>query len=354
MTESNDFDSIPENAEEDELFLLGLALHLDDATNPEHCNEDDVNASAAAAAAAAAKVTIPRQQQQPQYMSRKPLWWKRKSGNTTKGQRRALNDPAMQRFKLLHNKPAVYGEKFQWNQVFNNTANERNKEIWLELGFGLGDNLLCLAARSRSTAVSDQYFVGAEVHAAGVGAVLSRMQSGIQQPQHYWDGYTLFDESTRICYTAPRACNDVDCNTTTLYDHVRIYAGDGTKLMHRIPDQSVDTVLVAFPDPFPRDQEQPWRLLQLEVLTELRRIVTGRVYLATDHEGYHKWSHQQVETFNRHRQMQASSPTDPAAAVFALVAPTPDRSTWLPVVSKYEQKAWDEGRTTHLSCWEAR
>ena len=34
------------------------------------------------------------------------------------------------------------------------------------------------------------------------------------------------------------------------------------------------------------------------------------------------------------------------------VTPTPDRSSWLPVVSYYEQKGIDEGRKTMLQCWE--
>ena len=34
------------------------------------------------------------------------------------------------------------------------------------------------------------------------------------------------------------------------------------------------------------------------------------------------------------------------------VTPTPNRSSWLPVVSYYEQKGIDEGRKTMLQCWE--
>lgn len=33
------------------------------------------------------------------------------------------------------------------------------------------------------------------------------------------------------------------------------------------------------------------------------------------------------------------------------VKPIPNRREWLPAVSRYEQKGWDEGRQTMLSCW---
>jgi len=44
---------------------------------------------------------------------------------------------------------------------------------------------------------------------------------------------------------------------------------------------------------------------------------------------------------------------DDKRVAFRLVEPCPDRSEWLPAISRYEQKGWDEGRTTKLSCWEA-
>lgn len=298
---------------------------------------------------------------QQQYTCKKPIWWKRQSGKgASKGQRRAMNHPDMQRFKL--EKPSIYGSKLQWNQVFDidttTTMNSHDsKEIWLELGFGLGDNLLCLASQPTQ---QSRYYVGAEVHTAGIGTIFSRMHSGIQQ-HRYWDGYTLFGvgDETKARLAPAAAATIPNASTTTeilsdLYNHVRIYMGDGTKLLHSIPDQSVAAVLVTFPDPFPQNHQQHWRLLQLEILSELRRVLTGRLYLATDHQGYHDWSHQQVQTFNCRQRDDDCGTERPAAAVFGLVEPTPDRAFWLPVVSKYEQTGRNEGQTTWLSCWEAR
>ena len=185
------------------------------------------------------------------------------------------------------------------------------------------------------------------------------------------------------------------------YSNLRLHSGDGVKLLLRIPSHSVDAVLVTFPDPFfddycenEQDRRDPQdhhytecRLLQLNVLAQMWRVLvassssslstpstSGRLYLATDHSGYHAWSHQQVERFNRQKlqkqqllhgsQSRGRSTTGSnndhisntkttGVAHFALIDPTPDRRQWLPVISKYEQKGWNEGRSTHLSCWEA-
>jgi tRNA G46 methylase TrmB len=115
--------------------------------------------------------------------------------------------------------------------------------------------------------------------------------------------------------------------------------------------------LITFPDPFMGKHQEHWRLMQISVLVELRRILTGRLYLATDHEGYHEWSHAQVDAFNslqrlQHESSSSSTNNSSKCKQFELVESTPDRSLWLPVVSKYEQKGWDEGRVTWLSCWQ--
>ena len=39
--------------------------------------------------------------------------------------------------------------------------------------------------------------------------------------------------------------------------------------------------------------------------------------------------------------------------LFRLIEPCPDRSEWLPAVSRYERKGLEEGRSTKLSCWMA-
>jgi hypothetical protein len=175
--------------------------------------------------------------------------------------------------------------------------------------------------------------------------------------------------------------------------------GDGIKLLPYIPDSSISAVLITFPDPFMGTNQSSFRILQLDVLDQIRRILVspapvpqcensitassslcrldspggGRLYLATDHEGYHEWSNEQVTKFNdqtMQHNTQARVYTELSSTLgddditnvcllpnsisgaFKAVEPLPDRSLWLPIVSKYEQKGYDEGRKTYLSCWE--
>jgi tRNA G46 methylase TrmB len=294
------------------------------------------------------------------------------------------------------NKPSDHSkrQKLEWKNVFPNYNELHGDEIWFEIGFGLGDNLLCLSAldQASNNTKCQTYYIGAEMHKGGVGTICTRIQSSIEN-QQFWTDYTLFDPSSSFRRNLDHT------ETRPSYNNVRIYMGDGTKLLPFIPDNSMSAVLVTFPDPFMGTNQSSFRLLQIDVLEQVRRILTcsssilsvnssekestdsiasstkqlaGRLYLATDHFGYHEWSHKQVDAYNRMKSQSAPtcvsasddlSPTNgndmvqlavESHGLFKLVEPTPDRSLWLPVISKYEQKALDEGRQTYLSCWEAR
>ena len=104
------------------------------------------------------------------------------------------------------------------------------------------------------------------------------------------------------------------------------------------------------------------------------------MFLATDHAGYHQWAHdmvasQQLEEPQQQQQQQYfhQEPADLFATgsdssnvnnsndndssgnsyccAWQEVKPVPNRREWLPAISHYEQKAWDDGRQTILSCW---
>jgi tRNA G46 methylase TrmB len=372
------------------------------------------------------------------YTSKKPLWWRRQSGRKiSKRQRQAIQEIQQLGYQLHLSTRNVQGnlddlppphqnserQIVQWDFVFptlcrtkidslstsdapfhdRTTAFDRNNvvlpddEIWLELGFGLGDNLLCLASNQKygkldvnSTGNDNdacdrgrkRFLVGAEIHSGGIGTLCTRIQSAIQN-QSYWTDYTLFRGDRVLPESIHNSVNiEASNGTKTLYDNVRIYMGDGTKLLPHIPSGSVSVVLITFPDPFMGTNQSSYRLLQIDVLLQIRRILIsptpkttfnennsssicggGRLYLATDHIGYHQWSHEQVEIFNgmqSQTQLKISAAcsnrclqTKVTAETFRLIQPTPDRSLWLPVISKYERKGWDEGRQTYLSCWEA-
>jgi tRNA G46 methylase TrmB len=268
-------------------------------------------------------------------------------------------------------------------------AGHMSREIWLEIGFGRGENLLALAHRKRAS--PGTCFVGAEVHPPGTGTLCTRVLQGMKSHQ-YWTDYTIYtsvcdprdnvvDSSNPILIprtsstrtqpsssasvpgdqdNEPSCARDKFSSTADPYSNLRIFTGDGVKLLPYIPSASLEVVLVTFPDPFPKEDQAQWRVIQRHTLLEIHRVLkpgTGRLFLATDHEGYHQWTHQLVEQTNTEWAIGTldNTTTDeqhsPTRVGFRLVEPCPDRMDWLPVVSRYEQKGWEEGRSTKLSCW---
>jgi len=300
------------------------------------------------------------------YNSKKPQWWYRVSASTSRAQKRAMRAILTEERRL----PKIqYGRFYEWREIFPSTKDDHDDhDIWIELGFGRGENLLALAHRKHNDAVS---LIGMEMHQSGVGTTCRRMQKGLEGGQH-WTDYTLYSSAMdpNTCPTEgeskidPEMTEDVpeisatsdptvDCHhlpKNDLYGNLRLWPGDGVKLFPKIPDSSIACILLTFPDPFPEDREIEWRLIQVSTLREIHRILrktsgrpfSGRFFLATDHEGYHKWSHDCVNLLNKDHLM------------LELIEPCPDRLEWLPAVSHYEEKGWNEGRRTQLSCWVAR
>ena len=270
------------------------------------------------------------------YNGHKPKWWKNLCGKATKSQKRAMTE-ILRDYQLPR---TPYGSFLNWKEIFPACS-----EIWLELGFGRGENLLALAHRkSRNTA-----FVGAEIHQPGVGTICQRMQEAIRE-SIYWSDYVAYSavldphhHDSTTTTDAPIANDDFRDMQGDAYSNVRIYVGDGVKLLPYISSSSLTAVLVTFPDPFPREQQKQWRLIQTATIVEMHRILKtgGRLFLATDHEGYHDWTHSVINILNQEKTR------------FILVDPCPDRVEWLPAISRYEHKGWDEGRITRLSCWQA-
>ena len=117
----------------------------------------------------------------------------------------------------------------------------------LEIGFGDGHNLAELARRH-----PEQDFLGCEVHSPGVGRLLLSMEA---------------DHLT----------------------NVRVYPDDAVPfLRERVADASLDTLLIYFPDPWPKKRHHKRRLVQADtaVLFASKLKRGGTLQLATDWEDY--------------------------------------------------------------------
>ncbi len=160
----------------------------------------------------------------------------RREGRLTTAQKRAL-----EKFLPLYAFPASEAA-VDFAAIFG-----RRAPTTLEIGFGNGDALADLAA-----AHPERNYIGVEVHRPGVGRLLMRLaRAGIE--------------------------------------NVRIADRDGTQVLrNEIPDDSLDEILVYFPDPWPKKRHHKRRLIQSEfaLMISAKLAVGGRLELATDWPEY--------------------------------------------------------------------
>lgn len=117
----------------------------------------------------------------------------------------------------------------------------------LEIGFGNGENLAMLAGRH-----PERDYLGVEVHDPGVGHLLLRIER---------------EE----------------------LGNVRIARHDAVEVVARwLPPACLDEVLVLFPDPWHKKRHHKRRLVQVDFLAQLARVMTAdaRLHLATDWAEY--------------------------------------------------------------------
>ena len=315
------------------------------------------------------------------YISRKPRWWKRLAGRRgTAAQRKAIGRMTQQGYVLP--KLCKYQHELNLEKVFQESPSRRakaicpeevlspmieddsgsgdlhsnpanvakHKDVCLEIGFGLGDNILTNAIK-----FPNRYFIGAEIHQPGVGIALMRMEKAIKT-KTYWLDQTWFDESDKVKVeerqesrtSTDRAKPDDDVDDDYQpYDNLRIFAGDGIKLLGFLPDKSLDEIYLTFPDPWPQEQHQQWRVIQEETVQMIGRILkpSGRFYLATDAINFDKWTQRIFQTV-QDKEIESKGSTE-----WEAIDPCPDRRSWLPAISKYEEKGVEEGRYTVCRCW---
>jgi len=159
-----------------------------------------------------------------------------RAGRMTDAQQRAY-DEGWQRF----------GIEYDGQSLDIDTAFDRSARRVLEIGFGMGQSLVEMAAADPGA-----NFIGVEVHRPGVGKLLHAMgEQGV--------------------------------------DNIRIYCHDAVEVLRNsIAPDSLDTVQIFFPDPWHKKRHHKRRLIQPPFVKLLRsRIRPGGVlHLATDWENY--------------------------------------------------------------------
>lgn len=117
----------------------------------------------------------------------------------------------------------------------------------LEIGFGMGDSLLQMAQAAPET-----HFIGIEVHTPGVGRLLAgAAAAGLK--------------------------------------NLRVYREDAVKILEDVlPEHSLDSIQLYFPDPWPKTKHHKRRLVQPAFLSLLARKLKpgGTLHIATDWKDY--------------------------------------------------------------------
>ncbi len=161
----------------------------------------------------------------------------RREGRLTKGQEMALdkNWPVMG--INFAQAPLVWSEVYQ----------RENAPVVLEIGFGMGASFVEMAKNA-----PEKNFLGIEVHTPGVGACLM-------------------------------AAEEAELS------NLRVMCHDAVEVFeHMIPDGSLDTVQLYFPDPWHKARHHKRRIVQPEFAEMVRKKlkIGGIFHMATDWENY--------------------------------------------------------------------
>lgn len=129
--------------------------------------------------------------------------------------------------------------------IVNSDSANAAKQI-VEIGFGMGDSLLAMAEQ-----FPDYQFIGIDIYRAGIGSVLN----------------TLHQRNLK---------------------NIRLINDDAVNVLANFPNHSIDTLLIFFPDPWPKKRHHKRRLIQPDfinlVIKKLK--VGGYLHIATDWKPY--------------------------------------------------------------------
>lgn len=180
-----------------------------------------------------------------------------RNGRLTKAQSAAMQN-LLPEFGIAYSENQV----LDFSTVFGtaNDATFQPKPVWLEIGFGNGDALLDMASRYPQT-----NFIGVEVHEPGVGQALMGIESR-------------------------------ELHNVKIIQHDAIEV-----LQNMIPAESLQRVLLFFPDPWRKKRHFKRRIVQTEFIELVAdKLDTGGVlHCATDWQDYAQWMLEKLNACKR-------------------------------------------------------
>jgi tRNA (guanine-N7-)-methyltransferase len=139
----------------------------------------------------------------------------------------------------------------------------KNKDIILEIGFGMGDNFINLISNEKF-ALNNQnkFFIGAEPFLNGHKRILNALEN--------YNNYALWDQ-------------------------------DVNELITILPDNFLTQVFILFPDPWPKKKQNKRRLFQKDWLLFISSKIqhNGQIFFASDDKNYIDFAIEQINLFNK-------------------------------------------------------
>ena len=167
------------------------------------------------------------------------------------------------------------------------------KPVWLEVGFGSGEHIVHQAAGNPDVGI-----IGCEPYINGVATLLGKIRKA---------GVT----------------------------NIMVHPGDVRDIMDVLPEGSIDKAFLLYPDPWPKSRHHRRRFVTEEHLVPLAKClkIGAEFRVATDIPDYVRQSMEQIPQFG---------------FTWSAEQPSDWREPWVDWFStRYEQKAFREGRTAH-------
>ena len=193
---------------------------------------------------------------------------------------------------ILENILPKYEIKIKDDDVLNFPNNDGKKNM-LEIGFGYGEQIL-----NQSLLHPECNLIGCEPYLNGIISLLNKIEE-----------------------------NNVE--------NIKIFRDDARILIEKIPDNSLDTVFILFPDPWPKKRQNKRRIINDEFLKMLQKKISnnGTLFFASDIFDYIEW------TFNFAKDIFI-----PEFTTFEECKKEPE---WW-VKTRYQQKAIKNGRECYF------
>ncbi len=168
-----------------------------------------------------------------------------------------------------------------------------DRDVWLEVGFGGGEHMVHQASQN-----PDVGFIGCEPYINGVAMLLGKIREAGA-------------------------------------DNIKVHPGDARDMFDVLPAQSISRAFLLYPDPWPKKRHHRRRFVTQEHLKPLAEVLKpGAIFrVATDIEDYVRQTLEEVPK---------------AGFEWLAEGPSDWRDPWGDWIStRYEQKAFREGRTPH-------